>query len=80
MSNPDVILRPFLKGTDTKWEMEVVGGGKGGPGNYPTITVPRGTTDKHLMFKIENPQGSTWTLSISLMPRFARAIAKFNPV
>lgn len=49
--------------TGTGWHMEVVGGGKGGPGNYPKIDIPKGSPETPFKFQItgNGTQGVTFS-------------------
>jgi hypothetical protein len=59
-SSPDVILTPVTTNGVVKWDMQIVGGAKGGYGNYPVLQIPKNHADAHLEFQIQNPAGSTW--------------------
>jgi hypothetical protein len=57
-SSPDVILTPVTTNGVVKWDMQIVGGAKGGYGNYPVLQIPKNHADAHLEFQIS--AGSTW--------------------
>lgn len=53
-----VIVTPFTAdGGQVKWQVEVVGKGKGGPGNYPVLDIPHKQGPTKIDIAIVNPPG-----------------------
>ena len=53
-----IIVTPYRndKG-QVKWELEIVGKGKGGPGNYPELVIPPKQSATKIEVEINNPAG-----------------------
>lgn len=59
--NVNLTLEPGANGT--AWQMDVVGQGKGGPGNYPKIDIPKGSPETPFKFQITGPGTQNVTFS-----------------
>lgn len=53
-----IIVTPYRndKG-QVKWELEIVGKGKGGPGNYPELVIPQKQSATKIEVEIKNTSG-----------------------
>lgn len=54
----NIIVTPYRDPAgQVKWELEVVGKGKGGPGNYPVVDIPAKQPATKIEISIVNPAG-----------------------
>ena len=52
-----LIVTSYMKDGQVKWELEVVGKGKGGPGNYPALDIPPKQSATKINVEIVNGPG-----------------------
>lgn len=54
----NIIVTPYRDQSGAvKWELEIVGKGKGGPGNYPVLEIPAKQSATKIEIEIRNPPG-----------------------